>query len=598
MDANTEPSNHRPALGAQVFGRVSVHNEDIARIFDEMADLLGIKQDNPFRVRAYRNAARVVRGLGREVQEMLNTGRDLKELPGIGEDLAAQIEEILRTGKSKRLERLGKTIPRTLSELLTLPSLGPKRVGRLYQELGIRTPQQLEQAVRAGKLKSLHGFGEKTEQRILEALLERRVKKPRTLHGVAGRLVAPLVDALRQAPGTETVLLAGSYRRGRETVGDIDLLACSREPQTLIATFTHHPDVAEILVQGSARATVLLRSGLQVDLRVIAKESLGAALQYFTGSKAHSIELRRRAQSRGLKVNEYGVFRGRHRIAGETEASVYEALELPFIPPELREMQGEFYAAVHQRVPRLVERSDLKGDLHAHTDATDGRATLAQMAQAAQALGFEYLGVTEHSRRVRIAHGLDGEALLRQVEAIDRLNDSLHGFTVLKGVEVDILEDGSLDLPDRVLRELDFVVGAVHSAFNLSREKQTARILRAIEHPYFSILAHPTGRLLGEREAYPLDIEKVIEAARKRGCFLELNAQPQRLDLQDRYCRLAKDAGVLVAVNSDAHGADDFAFLDFGIVQARRGWLEHNDVLNCRPIAELRKLLKATFVNT
>lgn len=594
MDA-VPPLRHATIASKQGAHRPIVHNEDIARIFDDTADLLAIKQDNPFRVRAYRNAARVLRSLGREVRDMLDAGRDLEELPGIGADLAAQIQAIQRTGTSARLERLGKTVPRSLIELLSIPSLGPQRVSRLYRELGIRTLAQLEHAVRSGQLRALPGFGAKTEQRILDALLARRVKKPRMLHGVAGRYVEPLTAALRAVPGTTAVILAGSYRRGRETVGDIDLLACTTKPQALLSVFTQHAEVAEILVQGDTRATVLLHCGLQVDLRAIGKPSMGAALQYFTGNKAHNIELRRRARSRGLKISEYGVFRGRQRIAGDTEASVYAALELPLIAPELREMQGELYAAAHRQLPTLIERADLKGDLHVHTHATDGRATLQQMAQAAQALGLAYLGITEHSQRVRIAHGLNGDALLRQVEAIERVNESLHGCVLLKGVEVDILEDGGLDLPERVLRELDFVVGAVHSAFNLSRERQTARILRAMDHPCFSILAHPTGRLLGEREPYPLDIEKIIEAAHRRGCFLELNSQPQRLDLPDNYCRLARDAGVLIGVSSDAHDTGDFAHLNFGIVQARRGWLERKDVLNSRPLHELRALLNRTM---
>ncbi|HVY24471.1 MAG TPA: DNA polymerase/3'-5' exonuclease PolX [Steroidobacteraceae bacterium] len=573
----------------------AIHNEDVANVFDSIADLLAVRQDNAFRIRAYRNAARVIRGLGSEVSEMISTGKDLDELPGVGKDLAAQIREIVSTGTSSRLKKIEKSTPATLGELLRIPSLGPKRVSRLYHELGIRNVQELEQAVRDGKLQSLKGFGEKMQERILDVLQAQRVKKPRMLHNRAGRYVASLLESLRHVPGTEEVVLAGSYRRGRETVGDIDMLASASRPQQLMDAFIHHADVSEVLAQGPARATVLLHNGLQVDLRVIDKESFGAALLYFTGSKAHNIELRRRAKNRGLKINEYGVFRGKQRVAGETETSVYQALGLPFIPSELREMQGEFAAAEKNALPVLVERASLKGDLHAHTDATDGQATLEQMAQAAQTLGFEYLGITDHSSHTRIAHGLDGKHLLREMEAIDKLNASLQKFTILKGIEVDILEDGSLDMPDDVLRQLDFVIGAVHSNFGLSREKQTARLLRAMDHPYFSILAHPTGRLLGEREPYAVDIERVIHAAHQRGCFIELNSQPQRLDLQDNYCRVARDAGVLIAISSDAHGTSDFSFLDFGVVQARRGWLGAKDVLNTRPLAQLRKLLKATF---
>jgi DNA polymerase (family 10) len=381
----------------------------------------------------------------------------------------------------------------------------------------------------------------------------------------------------------------------RETVGDLDILATASDAAAVIERFTHYDEVKEVLSAGTTRASVLLKSGLQVDLRVVAPASYGAALHYFTGSKAHNIAIRRLAQARGLKINEYGVFRGDERIAGEDEASVYASVGLPYIEPELREDTGEIEAARAGRLPHLVELGDLKGDLHAHTRATDGHDSLRDMALAAKKLGFEYLAITEHSRRLTVAHGLDPQRLLQQCDEIDRLNGEGLGITLLKGIEVDILEDGSLDLPDDVLGRLDLVVGAVHSRFDLSRARQTERILRAMDHPHFTLLAHPTGRLIEEREPYDVDMPRILRHARERGCFLELNAHPERLDLIDSHCRMAREAGVLVSINSDAHSTFDFANLRYGVGQARRGWLEKADVLNTRTLATLRPLLARTL---
>ena len=357
----------------------------------------------------------------------------------------------------------------------------------------------------------------------------------------------------------------------------------------------HYDEVKEVVSKGSTRATVILRSGLQVDIRVVEQKSFGAALHYFTGSKAHNIEIRKLAQKRKLKINEYGVFKGKERVAGDTEESVYCAVDLPYIPPELRENRGEIEAARSGLLPKLVERSDLKGDLHAHTTATDGHNTLKEMALAAREQGLQYLAITEHSKHLTVAHGLDQTRLLQQIEKIEELNNELKGITLLKGIEVDILEDGRLDLDDNVLDKLDLVIGAVHSLFHLSRAKQTTRILKAMDHPHFTILAHPTGRLLQEREPYDVDMNKIIRKARERGCFLELNAHPERLDLLDSYCMMARDEGVLISINSDAHSTQDFDNLRYGIGQARRGWLEKRDVLNTRPLPELRRLLGRTM---
>ena len=572
-----------------------VHNEDIAVIFDEMADLLEIEEANPFRVRAYRNAARTIRGLGRELGEMVTSGEDLTRLPGIGKDLAAKITEILASGHAKALDELHKEVPASLEALLKIPGLGPKRVKVLYKDLHIKTLKQLETAARRGRLSALPGFGAKTEQRILDAVGAHRSLEKRFLHNVARQYAEPLAQYLQKVSGVNDVVVAGSYRRGKETVGDLDILVTAKANSPVMQKFVAYDEVVEIVSKGTTRATVFLRNGLQVDLRVVEQQSFGAALHYFTGSKAHNIQVRRLGQQRGLKINEYGVFKGEETIAGKTEASVFKAVGLPFIPPELREGRGEIDAARAKRLPKLISREDLQGDLHVHTRATDGNASIEEMALAAKQAGLKYLAITDHSQRLTIVHGLDRKRLQKQLEEIDKVNSKLTGITILKGIEVDILEDGSLDLPDSILSKLDLVIGAVHTKFKVSRKKQTARILRAMDHKYFSILAHPSGRLLEEREAYEVDMPRVIEAARQRGCYLELNSQPQRLDLIDTYCQLAKEQGVLISINSDGHSIKGFDLLDGGISQARRGWLEKDDVLNTRSLRELRKLLKLTM---
>ena len=572
-----------------------VHNEDIALIFEEMADLLEIEEANPFRVRAYRNAARTIRGLGKDLAEMLAKGEDLTRLPGIGKDLAAKIEEILDTGHAKALDKLHKEVPASLEALLKIPGLGPKRVKVLYKDLKIKNVKQLESAARSGKIAGLSGFGAKTEQRILEAIDAHRSLEKRFLRNVAKQYAEPLVQYLQAVAGVNDVVVAGSYRRGKETVGDLDILVTAKANSPVMQQFSAYDEVVEVASKGKTRSTVFLRNGLQVDLRVVEQQSFGAALHYFTGSKAHNIQVRRLGQQRGLKINEYGVFKGEESIAGKTEASVFKSVGLPFIPPELREGRGEIEAARDDRLPRLITREDLQGDLHTHTKATDGNASIEEMALAGKQAGLKYLAITDHSQRLTVVHGLDKKRLQKQLEEIDKINSKLSGITILKGIEVDILEDGSLDLPDNILSKLDLVIGAVHTKFKLPRKKQTTRILRAMESRYFTILAHPSGRLLNEREAYEVDISQIIEAARQRGCYLELNSQPQRLDLIDTYCQMAKEQGVLISINSDSHSVNGFDLLAGGINQARRGWLEKDDVLNTRSLRELRKLLKLTM---
>lgn len=571
------------------------HNEEIAHAFDEIADLLEIEEANPFRVRAYRNAARSLRGLGQEITELVANGEDLTRLPGIGKDLAAKIQEMIETGKVRTLNELHKEVPAGVEDLLQIPGLGPKSVKALYHSLEIKSVKQLEQAVRAGRVRSLSGFGVGIERNILKVIEAHRETEKRFLRANVVPYAEALVTYLKRTRGVKDVVMAGSYRRGRETVGDLDILVTTIGKTATMERFVGYDEVEEVVSKGTTRATVILRNGLQVDLRVVAQQSFGAALYYFTGSKAHNIQVRRIGQQRGLKINEYGVFRGKQRIAGKTEASVLKSVGLPYIPPELRQGRGEIEAAYEKRLPKLVRRADLQGDLHCHTVATDGHAGIREMALAARQHGLKYLAITDHSQHLTIAHGLDSSRLLKQIDEIDRLNDELSGITLLKGIEVDILADGSLDLPDQVLSRLDLVIGAVHNQFHLTRDKQTERILRAMDRPCFTLLAHPSGRLLQKREAYDVDMARIIEQARARGCFLELNSQPQRLDLDEYYCRMAHDEGVMVSINSDAHAEQNFYFLQYGIDQADRGWLEKVDVLNTLPLRELRARLRSTM---
>ena len=572
-----------------------VHNADIAAVFEEIAELLEIQGENPFRIRAYHNAARELLSLGVPAADMVAQGDDLTELPAIGKDLAAKITEIVASGHCRTLDRLRRQLPAAITELLKIPGLGPKRVRALYQQLHIGNPDELARAARAGRIRELPGFGEKTETTILNALRTKATSEQRFKLAIAAQYAEPLREFLAAIPGVQHAVIAGSYRRCQETVGDIDLLVTAGNSAPVMDRFVGYDEVALVLAKGPTRASVRLKCGLQVDLRVVEEASFGAALHYFTGSKAHNIAIRKLGQNKKLKINEYGVFRGEKRISGKTEAEIYRAVGLPYIEPELREDTGEIEAARKGKLPTLIALADLKGDLHSHTRASDGHHTLKEMAQAARQAGLEYLAITEHSQRLTVAHGLDVQRLRQQCDEIDRLNESLQGITLLKGIEVDILEDGALDLPDEVLAELDLVAAAVHSHFHLSQRQQTERILRAMDHRHFSILAHPGGRLIGAREAYDVDMLRIIRHARERKCFLELNAHPDRLDLTDNHCRLAKEEKVLIAIGSDAHSIQDFAHLRYGVGQARRGWLEKNDVLNTRSLRLLRPLLRRTM---
>jgi len=565
-----------------------VQNAEIAAMFDQTADLLDIKGENQFRVRAYHRAARTIEGLPQSVRSMLSAGADLTELPGIGNDLAGKIADIVKTGHFGLLDQLKKKLPGELGEMAALPGLGPKRVKLLYEKLKVRTLDDLRRAIKTGQLHELRGFGPMIQKKLAAALKKPVVVKRFKL-AVAEAEAEALVTFLRDGG---RVVVAGSYRRRRDTVGDLDILVTSDRGPTVGDKLVGYDNVAEVLAHGPTRTTVVLRSGLQVDARAVPEQSYGAALMYFTGSKAHNIALRALANERDWKLNEYGLFSGKRRIAGASEEEVYKKLGLAYIPPELREDRGEIALAKANQLPHLVTSADIRGDLHVHSDWTDGTASIEAMAVAARTRGYAYIALTDHSRRVAMAHGLDPARLSRQIREVDKLNEKFKGFTVLKGIEVDILKDGSLDLPDSILSRLDVVVASVHSFFDLSREAQTERMVRAMQNNHVSIIGHPTGRLLGEREPYDIDMDQVIAAARDLGCALEINAEPDRLDLNDIHSHAAKSKGVKLAISTDAHSVNHYQYIRFGIDQARRGWLTADDVINTRPLADLRKLLK------
>ncbi|SON56350.1 DNA polymerase/3'-5' exonuclease PolX [Hartmannibacter diazotrophicus] len=569
---------------------MSVHNADIAALFQRMADLLDIEGANPFRVRAYRRAAATIGELPESVASLIERGEPLETLPAIGDDLAEKIVEIVRTGRLKALEEVEARTPSTLAALTAIPGLGPKRVHALHQELGIRTLADLEAAAKAGRLRDLPKFGAAIEAKILDDIAKHRTTEKRFSIALAEEFARDLTRYLSAAPGATRVVVAGSYRRRRETVGDLDLLVICDDGPALTDYFVRYDEIAEVVSKGPTRSTVILTSGIQVDLRVVPEESYGTALHYFTGSKAHSIAIRTILQDKGLKLNEYGVFKGKERVGGESEEDVFRAAGLGYIEPELREDRGEIEASKAGMLPKLITLADIRGDLHAHTDASDGRSSLEEMAEAARALGYDYLAVSDHSQHVIVANGLDPERLARQLDEIDRLNDRFDGFRLLKSCEVDILADGTLDLPDSILKRLDYTVCAVHFGFDFDSDRQTERILKAMDNRYFNILAHPTGRLIGQRPGYGLDLDRIIEGARVRGCFLEINAHPMRLDLDDIRCRQAKEAGVRLAISTDAHSTVGLGAMRYGVDQARRGWIEAGDVLNTRPWKELKAL--------
>ena len=535
--------------------KMILSNAEIASIFNQLADLLEIKGENPFKIRAYRNAARTIENLGTDLNKMLEDGMDISQIPTIGKQIALKIEEIIKTGKLAKLETLKRDFPLHLLDLLKIEGIGPKKAKVLYEKLHVSSLEDLQKAAKTHQIRTLKGFGEKLENKILKGTLLAKKEGKRFMYSVAEPYADALETYLKNFKGALQVIVAGSFRRRKETVGDLDILTTSDNPALLINYFVKHPDIKEIISHGDTRSTVILKNELQVDLRCVAKESYGAALHYFTGSKSHNIAIRIMARDRGMKVNEYGVFKGEKKIAGSTEEEVYKSVGMDYIEPELRESRGEHRAAIAGKLPKLITEEDIRGDLHMHTLYSDGHNSISEMAEAAKNRGYSYIALTDHSKHMSIVHGLDEKRLRKQMQEIDRLNETLKGITILKSIEVDILEDGTLALPNSLLKELDLVVGAVHDKFNLSQKMQTQRILKAMDNPYFNILAHPTGRLIGEREGYKLNMKQLFEGVKQRGCFLEINAQPKRLDLNDIYTKKAKEAGIRFAISTDAHNA-------------------------------------------
>ncbi|MCI0462272.1 MAG: DNA polymerase/3'-5' exonuclease PolX [Gemmataceae bacterium] len=570
-----------------------MENLEVAQAFDEVADLLELQGANPFRVRAYRNAARTLRDLPEPATEIVaDPARKLEDLPGIGADLAEKIRTLLETGDLPLRRELRAQVPAGLRDLLSVPGLGPKRAQVLYQQLGIRSLGGLRQAAQRHRIRGLKGFGARTEENILRGVKNLAQAGQRVYLAEAKVYADALTRHLGGTPGLHGVEVAGSFRRRKETVGDLDVLVTCDDSARVMDRLAAYDGVAEVLARGPTRMTVRLKTGLQVDVRVVPRESYGAALQYFTGSKAHNILLRRRAQERGLKINEYGVFRGSRRVAGRTEEEVYAAIGLPWIAPELREARGEIELALQGNLPRLLELGDLRGDLHMHTNVTDGRASLEEMVEGARRRGHAYIAITDHSKRVTMARGLDAGRLRQHWKAIDALAGKVKGMAILKGVELDILEDATLDLPDEVLAEADWVVASIHYGQNQPRAQITKRLLNAIRNPYVHAIGHPTGRLIGKRKGDDLDLETVLKAAADHGCLMELNCQPSRLDLDDVALVAARERDVPIVLSTDAHAVEELGFLEFGVYQARRAGLEARDVANTRPLAQFRKLLR------
>jgi DNA polymerase (family X) len=571
-----------------------VENAEIARLFREMAELLEVQGANTFRIRAYRTAARVVEEHTEPLAGLVeHDGTALQELPGIGADLAGKIGEIVRTGSFKALRELQHKAPKGAVELMRVPGIGPSRARVLAERLGIRSVAGLERAAKAGRVRALPGFGAATEEKILDELAARGSGEHRVIRAVAAQYGESMLAYLRAIPGVRRADIAGSFRRGRETVGDLDILVECTDGQAVSDHFVAFPEVREILAHGSTKASVVLASGLQIDLRVLDARSYGAGLYYFTGSKAHNIAVRRMGQKRGLKINEYGVFRGTKQIGGRQEVDVFRAVGLPWIPPELREDRGEIEAAQQRKLPALVELQDIRGDLQMHSTDSDGRVSLEAMAEAAEAMGYEYIAITDHGPLMRMVRGLDDAGVRRQRKRIDKLNAKLRKLTVLAGAEVDIRADGTLDLKDGTLAALDVVLVALHVKLDLSPAEQTERVLRALTHPSVDIFAHPTGRLINGRRGARFDFDRVVDAAVEHGVMLEVDAQPERLDLDDIAVRSAVQRGARISIDTDAHSPNELRFMRWGVDQARRGWAEKADVANTRPLSRFLKLLHA-----
>lgn len=567
-------------------------NREIAKIFNEIADLLEIKGENPFRVRAYRRAAQNIDGLPQNIEDIKK--EDLLKIPGIGQDLAGKIEEYLKTGKIQAHLELKEEVPEGLLTLLSVPGLGPKTAKLLYERLKIKDIDELERLALEHKIAGLPGIKEKTEQNILKGIEMLKRGKERQPLGRVLPIAIDMLEQLKKSAPIDRIDLAGSLRRWKDTIRDIDILATSEHPKEVMKAFVHLPHVKEVLMQGPTKSSIITYENIQVDLRVVEKESYGAALAYFTGSKAHNIRIREMAMKKGLKINEYGIFResDNRKIGGDDESDIYDALGLPFIPPELREDQGEIEAALEGRLPELIDIKDIKGDLHVHSKWSDGSYNFEQLVDAAKKKGYSYIAITDHSKGLGVAKGLTGQRLLEQKKEIEKINASLKDFRIIHGVEVDIRSDGSLDIDDDTLKELDIVVASIHSGFKQPRKQLTYRLVSAMKNPYVSIIAHPTGRLIGERDPYDIDMDEILEVAKKTGTALEINAYPLRLDLNDIYAKRAKEMGIPIVISTDTHLLTHYDYMNYGVHIAKRGWLTKKDVLNTLDIKDLLKRLK------
>ncbi|MGD0128618.1 MAG: DNA polymerase/3'-5' exonuclease PolX [Terriglobia bacterium] len=573
-----------------------MENREIAAIFEEISNLMKINQDDPkwsFKAAAYDRARRSIEGFPERLEDIArDPQRKLTDIPGIGEDLAKKIAELVETGKCKfHQEQLAKVSP-SLLELLQLQTIGPQKVRLFYKEAGIKSIEDLEAAAKAGRLRTLPGMSVKSEENILKAL--------EVYHRAAGRFrmdtvyeaAQQLTSYLKEFSGVEEVTPAGSLRRGSETVGDLDLLVTGQDGAGIANHFAKYPGIAQLLAKGEDKVSVKLQNDLQVDVRMLEREAYGAALMYFTGSKEHNVALRERAKKRGWKLSEYGLFQGETALARGTEEEIYAKFDLPWIPPELRENLGEIEAAENGELPKLVELGDIKGDLQMHTTASDGRASVEEMAQAAKQLGYEYILITDHSKAVTIANGLDEKRAVENIQRIKAARKKVSGIKIWAGAEVDIMGDGTLDYPDEILKQFDIVLVSVHSRMNMPGPEMTARLLKALANPYVRILGHPTGRQILRRDPFAFDLEKVFAAAKEYGVILELNGNPERLDLSDRHVKLARDRGMKVIISTDAHSPEHFKLMRYGVVTARRGWLRKEDVLNTLPPEKLLASLR------
>ena len=578
-----------------------MENLDVARTLTELADLLEIQGASPFRIRAYRNAVNTINSLSQPLKDMVAAGEDLTELPGVGKSVAKYIGEFLTSGSISRLEEVSAEFPRSLVQLMRLDGVGPKKARKLFEELDVRTVDDLAAELEAGRVQTLDGFGVKSAAKILDAIEDHKKHTGRFQIRETERLIAGLLEHMQSAPGVARIELAGSLRRRKETIGDVDILAeLDGDGTPVVDHFVSFSGAQRVVGAGSTKGSIVLHSGLQVDLRVIPSRSFGAALQYFSGSKEHNVAVRSRAVRQGLRVNEWGVFRvpeteddepiGKEdgeRLAGDTEQSVYEVLGMSWVPPELRENRGEVEAACEDELPELVSLEDIRGDLQMHSTWSDGKASVEEMARSCLERGYEYFALTDHSQAMAMVQGLTPERAREQWAEIEQVQELVPGIRILKSVEVDILKDGSLDMPDDVLEQLDVLVISVHSFMDQNKKTMTDRVLRAMQHPSADILAHPTGRIINRREPFELDVEAVLEAAADLSVAVELNANPNRLDFSDVHVHRAKELAVPVVISTDAHSPRGLADMRFGVDQARRGWLEASDVLNTRSVEEM-----------